>query len=46
MRGYMLIASFDPLFVVYINGYIKKSVSDYDLKNIKNLAIHLTNNSF
>lgn len=46
MRGYLLIACFDPLLVVYINGYIKKSVSNYDAKDTTNLAIHLTNNSF
>lgn len=41
-RAYLVIASMDPLIVLYHDGYIKLSVEKYNLTS-DDLAVHLTN---
>lgn len=41
-RAYMVIASMDPLIVLYRNGFLRISLSDYDDSNA-DINIHLTN---
>eukprot|EP00347_Sterkiella_histriomuscorum_P014173 403361882 len=46
IRVWVLVASWNPLQIfLYQECYIRFSAVDYDSQNIKNLFIHLTNNS-
>lgn len=41
-RAYMVIASMDPLIVLYHDGFLRISLSDFD-ENKGDATIHLTN---
>ena len=46
IRAWVMVANWNPLQIfLYKECYLRFSAIDYDPSNVKNLFIHLTNNS-